>query len=348
MIPRLKYQKINIPTNNSAIEGTVLAKDKKALYVDASPLGLAIVRGYEFNAARNFIKDLNIGDKVIIKILELDNELGLIEASLKEASRDKIWNYLTDIKRNNETIVVRPTEANRGGLIIDLKGIQGFLPASQLSPKHYPEVDGGDKETILAKLKDLVNRDIEVKILDLDEETNKLIFSEKEVQHEAEKQKLVSNFQIGDVVECTITKIVPFGMFVKFNNPPIDGLIHISEIDYQLIANPADIYKEGEKIQAKIQSITNNKVSLSIKALKPDPWKDATEIYKIGKQYEGKILKTGTLGVLVEFEPGIYGFMKYNDVENKTKIDQPLEIGEKRNFTIKTIDPNTRRIALTL
>jgi predicted RNA-binding protein with RPS1 domain len=90
MIPRLKYQKINVPAVGSTIEGTVLTQEGKSLYVDASPLGLAIIRGYEFNAARNFIKDLHVGDKVNIKVLELDNELGLIEASLKEASSEKI------------------------------------------------------------------------------------------------------------------------------------------------------------------------------------------------------------------------------------------------------------------
>jgi len=348
MIPRLKYQKINVPTVGSSIEGTVLTQEGKALYVDASPLGLAIIRGYEFNAARNFIKELHIGDKVNIKVLELDNELGLIEASLKEASSEKVWSFLYNIKKNNETIIIRPKEANRGGLIVELKSIKGFLPASQLSPSHYPEVDGGDKDTILSKLRDLIDRDIEVKILDLDQGLGKLIFSEKEVQNEVEKQKLVSNFQVGDIVDGEVTKVVAFGIFIKFSEPPIDGLIHISEIDYQLIANPSDLYKEGDKIKAKIQSIANGRVSLSIKALKPDPWHDAADIYQVEKKYDGKILKTGTLGVLVEFEPGIYGFMKYSEVTDKTKVEKPLEIGETKNFTIKSIDKEARRITLTI
>ncbi len=348
VIPRLKYQKINVPSTGSIIEGTVLAKEPKVLYVDVSPLGLAIIRGYEFNMARNYIKDLQIGDKINIKVLEIDNELGLIEASLQEASSEKIWSTLQEIKKNNETIIIKPKEANRGGLIAEYKGIKGFLPASQLSPQHYPEVENGDKEVILSKLKDLINKELEVKILDLDPATNKLIFSEKEVQTETEKEQIISQYKAGDIVECQITKVVHFGLFVKFGDPPLDGLIHISEVDYQLIPNLSELFKEGDKVQAKIQSIDNGRIALSIKALKPDPWKDAADIYKVGKKYKGTVIKTGTLGALVEFEPGIYGFIKYSDVEDKKKIEKPLEVGEEKMFEIKNISPEERRMILTL
>ncbi|HRZ30003.1 MAG TPA: S1 RNA-binding domain-containing protein [Candidatus Paceibacterota bacterium] len=162
-------------------------------------------------------------------------------------------------------------EVNRGGLIADYMGIKGFLPVSQLTPEHYPLVDGGDKEEILARLRSFVNTEIPVKILDLDKESAKLIFSEREVLNEEHKQKLAAQYQIGDVVDAEITKVVDFGLFVKFGEPSIDGLIHISEVDYKLIPDLKAVYKEGDVVKAKIESITNGRIALSIKALKPDP-----------------------------------------------------------------------------
>ena len=348
VIPRLKYQKINIPSPGSSIDGTVLSKEGKTLYVDVSPLGLAIVRGIEFIAAKNYIKNLNIGDKISVMIVDLDNEDGLIEASLKEISANQIWYTLTNAKKNSDTISIKIREVNRGGLIADYMGIKGFLPVSQLNPEHYPLVDGGDKEEILARLRSFVNTEIPVKILDLDKESAKLIFSEREVLNEEHKQKLAAQYQIGDVVDAEITKVVDFGLFVKFGEPAIDGLIHISEVDYKLIPDLKAVYKETDIVKAKIESITNGRIALSIKALKPDPWKDITDIYKIGKKYDGTILKTGTLGVLVELEPGVYGFLKFSDLREEETPKEPLEIGKSYQFSIKSLDTENRRITLGL
>lgn len=348
MIPRLKFQKINVPQEGSVIDGTVLSKDKKALYIDVSPLGLAVVRGHEFLSARNYIKDLSIGDKISIKIIELDNEEGLIEASLKEICAQQVWSYFDEIKKNNESIAVKIKEANRGGLLAEVKGIKAFIPASQLSEKHYPTVTDGDKEAILAKLRDLINQEISVKVLDFDPVTQKLILSEKEIQSEAEKQKIAAKYSEGDIIKGEITKVVDFGLFIKFGDPSIDGLIHISEIDYQLIEDPAALYKEGDIVEAKIQNIVNGRISLSIKALKDDPWKDIDDIYKVGKKYQGTVLKTGSLGSLIEFEPGIYGFLKNADASEENKEETKLETQDKKEFIIKSIDKENRRITLSI
>lgn len=348
VIPRLKYQKINLPAVGANVDGTVLSKEGKTLYIDVSPLGLAIVRGVEFIAAKNYIKALKIGDKISVTILELDNEDGLIEASLKEISANQIWSTLSQVKKEGSTVNIRIKDVNRGGLIAEYMGIKGFLPVSQLTPEHYPLVDGGDKEEILARLKSFVNTEIPVKILDLDKELLKLIFSEREVLNEEHKQKLAAQYTIGDVVDAEITKIVDFGLFVKFGEPSIDGLIHISEVDYKLIPDLKVIFTEGEKVKAKIESITNGRIALSIKALKPDPWKDIAEIYQVGKKYDGKVLKTGALGVLVELEPGVYGFLKFGELKEEEKPATPLEVEKTYKFSIKSINLNDRRISLGL
>lgn len=348
VIPRLKYQKINVPNVGSTIDGTVLSKEGKILFVDVSPLGLAVVRGMEFMAAKNYIKNLNVGDKISVVVTELDNEDGLVEASLKEISNNQVWNTLSLSKKNNETVMIKIKEVNRGGLIADYMGIKGFLPVSQLTPEHYPLVDGGDKEEILAKLRSFINKEMPVKILDLDKENVKLIFSEREVLNEEHKQKLAAQYTIGDVVDAEITKVVDFGLFVKFGEPPIDGLIHISEVDYKLIPDLKEIYKEQEVVKAKIESITNGRIALSIKALKPDPWKDIANIYQVGKKYDGIVLKTGSLGALVELEPGVYGFLKFSDVKEQEENQTILEIGKTYKFAIKSLDTDNRRISLEI
>jgi small subunit ribosomal protein S1 len=348
VIPRLKYQKINVPSAGATVDGTVLSKEGKILYVDVSPLGLAVVRGIEFIAAKNYIKNLSVGDKISVVIVNLDNEDGLVEASLKEISANQVWNTLYLAKKNSDTVFIKIKEVNRGGLIAEYMGIKGFLPVSQLTPEHYPLVDGGDKEEILARLRSFVNTEIPVKILDLDKEAVKLIFSEREVLNEEHKQKLAAQYQIGDIVDAEITKVVDFGLFVKFGEPPIDGLVHISEVDYKLIPDLKAIYKETDKIKAKIESITNGRIALSIKALKPDPWKDILNIYKVGKKYDGIVLKTGTLGVLVELEPGVYGFLKFSELKEEETPKEPLEVGKTFQFSIKSLDTESRRITLGL
>jgi len=348
VIPRLKYQKINVPGIGSSIDGTVLSKEGKSLYIDVSPLGLAVVRGIEFISAKNYIKNLSVGDKISVNIIELDNEDGLIEASLREVSANQIWGTLAAAKKNSETVFIKILEVNRGGLIANYMGIKGFLPVSQLTPEHYPLVEDGDKEEILSRLKNFVNTEIPVKILDIDQDSSKLIFSEREVLNEEHKQKLAAQYQIGDVVDAEITKIVDFGLFVKFGEPPIDGLIHISEVDYKLIPDLKEVYKESDVVKAKIESITNGRIALSIKALKPDPWKDITDIYKVNKKYDGTVLKTGSLGVLVELEPGVYGFLKFSDLKEEEVPKEPLEVGKTYQFSIKSLDLENRRISLGL
>lgn len=335
------------PQKNGIIEGKVLDQKNRVLYLDLGIYGIGVVRGYEFLQARESIKDLKIGEVISAKILSLANEEGLMELSLREVNRERTWKVLAGIKESKDSVKVKVKEANHGGLLVEYAGLTGFLPVSQLSTNHYPKVENSDKEKILAELKKFVGQELEAKILDVNADENKLIFSEKLIQSDQNKD-LMASYQVGDIVEGTITKIVDFGAFIQFGKPPVDGLIHISEFDYKLVSNPGDYVKEGQKVQAKIISTDNDRLALSLKALKPDPWEKINEKYALQTKISGKIIKVLPIGLFIEIEPGVNGFCSSSEFTNWDKIKSEITLGETKEFFIKSIDTTGRKMTLSL
>jgi small subunit ribosomal protein S1 len=258
---------ISLPSIGSFVEAFILEKEKRALFIDLSPYGTGIIQGANYLDTKSYIKKLEIGAKVLVKILDWNNEEGLIEMALQNLEKEKAWKKIKEMKKDDETLTLLISEVNAGGLMGNIENIKGFLPASQLSKSHYPKVEEGNKNKILEKLKFLIGEKIQVKILDFDPSANKLIFSEKLVEKDKMKD-IISKYRIGDKIQVTITKIVDFGAFVKLEDTEADGLVHISEISNQPIDRIENILKEGETKEAKIINIDNDKISLSFKALK--------------------------------------------------------------------------------
>ena len=257
---------ISLPSMGSFIEGFILEKEQRALYIDLSPYGTGIIQGVNYLETKSYIKKLEKGTKVLVKILDWNNEEGLIEMALQNLEKEKAWEKIKEMKKEDVTLPLLISEVNAGGLMGNIENIKGFLPASQLSASHYPKVDEGNKNKILEKLKFLIGEKIQVKILDFDPAANKLIFSEKLVEKDKTKD-LISKYKIGDKIQVKITKIVDFGAFVKLEDTEVDGLVHISEISNKSIDRIDDILKEGETKKAKIINIDDNKISLSFKDL---------------------------------------------------------------------------------
>ena len=328
------------------VEGKIIGFGQSAVYVDLSPVGAGIIFGREFYRAKTELKKKQIGDKIFAKIVDHENEDGYIELSLSEAGREIGWDRLRQLKENGQIIKVKILGANKGGLIAEVEGIQGFLPVSQLAPDNYPRVEGADKTKILQKLQQLIGKELDVKIFDINQDEEKLIFSEKATDTEKLKEVL-KNFKPGDVVEGEITGVVEFGAFVKFGE--LEGLIHISELDWQLIEDPSEIVKVGEKVQAKIIEITQDgRVSLSLKALKKDPWQGIEEKYKKGDEIQGKVTKFNLFGAFIEVEPKIQGLCHISEFGNQTKMEEQLKVGKSYKFQILQIDPSEHRMTLKL
>mgnify|MGYP000113434813 CR=1 FL=1 len=241
------------PKPGDIVEGSVLALDRARLYIDLPPFGTGIIFGREYLNAREVIKRTNIGDRVAAKVISVDNKEGYIELSLKEARQAIIWAQAEEAVKDKRVLDLLVKEANKGGLILEWQGIAGFLPASQLKAEHYPRVTDGDKDKILDELRKLVGTRIPVSIIGAQPKEGKLIFSEKGID-DKEKKELIANYQMGDTVEGEVTGMVDFGVFVKLEEG-LEGLVHISEIDWGLVDDPRHFFKVGDKTKVKIIDI---------------------------------------------------------------------------------------------
>ncbi len=327
------------------VEGKVVAMDKSGVYVDLSPLGTGIIYGREYISARDIIKKINIGDLISAKIVETNNADGYIELSLKEARQAIIWSEAEEVIRDKRVLDLPVKEANKGGLIIEWQGIQGFLPASQLKTEHYPRVADGDKDKILEELKKLVGQRISVTIISAIPKEGKLIFSEKNPEQK-DKQEMIGHYNIGDTVEGEVTGIVDFGVFIKLEEG-LEGLVHISEIDWSLVEDPKSLFKVRDKVRVKIIEIKEGKVSLSIKALKENPWKDAEKKYKKDQVVSGIVIKFNKHGALASIEEGVAGLVHISEFGGEDKLREKLELGKTYTFKIALFDPKDQKMALS-
>jgi len=332
------------PTLGAMVEGTIIAIDKAAVFIDLSPFSTGLIFGREYNTVRDVFKNANIGDVIIAKVVEIENEDGYIELSLKEARQALVWSE-AGAALNNKTILELPVkEANKGGLIIEWQGIQGFLPASQLKAEHYPRVTDGNKDKILDELRKLIGQSLPVAIIGALPKEGKLIFSEKNIGQK-EKTKMVGKYAVGDELEGEVTSAVDFGVFIKIEDE-LEGLVHISEISWSLVKDPRALFKTGEKIKVKIIEIENGKISLSIKALTDNPWKTAAKKYKKGDEVEGVIIKFNKHGALASVEEGIAGLIHVSEFENEEKLREALELGKNYKFKINIFEPNAQKMIL--
>jgi len=340
--------------NEDIVEGTVVAIEKAALYVDLGIFGTGIIYGIEFMNARDVIKRINIGDAISAKVVMRENENGYVELSLKEARQALIWSDAEIAIREKRLVDIVVKDANKGGLILDWQGISGFLPASQLKEENYPRVEDGDKDKIMRELKKLIGKRLSVIMISAIPKEGKLIFSEKDGKGTTggsisgkEKAEMVSgNYVVGDEVEGTVTGVVEFGIFVRLADG-VEGLVHKSEIDWGLVEDPRNHARVGDKVKAKIIEIKDGKISLSIKALKDNPWKEASQKYKKGSVVDGVVIKFNKHGALVSIEEGVAGLVHVSEFGDEEKLRQALSLGKCYKFTITLFDADEERMTLS-
>jgi small subunit ribosomal protein S1 len=334
------------PQVDDMVEGAVISIDKGAVYVDLPPFGTGIIYGREFQNARDIIKRIAVGDTVSGKVVGTGGKEGYIEISLKEARQAIIWAEAEDAIREKRVFDLPIADANKGGLIINWQGITGFLPASQLKPEHYPRIADGDKDKILDELRKLVGERLQVTIIGVNPKEGKLIFSEKSPETK-EKGTIVSKYQVGDEITGEVTGLVDFGIFVKLEEG-LEGLVHISEIDWGLVENPKTMFKIGEKVRVKVIDIKDDKISLSIKALKENPWKEASKKYKKDDVVSGVIIKYNKHGALASIEEGVAGLVHVSEFGgSEDKLRATLEMGKVYDFKITLFDPKDQKMALS-
>jgi small subunit ribosomal protein S1 len=330
------------------VEVKLIEKTGRAAYFEVPRVGTGIVYGSELLNAKDVLKRLNPGDAASARVVDPENEKGYVELSLAEAGKQRAWQEIRDLKEKDEALKVKVLGANAGGLITELAGLPAFVPASQLSNGHYPKDTEGDRSQLIEGLKKLIGEELTVKIINLNPRTNKLILSEREVETQNVKE-LLAKYKVGDVISGIVSGVASFGAFMRFaDEPAIEGLIHISELDHRLIDSTKDVVKVGDLVQAKIVDIKEGRVSLSLKALKPDPWEKVAEKYQAGELVEGKVHRFNPFGAFIELDPSITGLIHVSEFGSIEELKRQLEEGKRYKFLIDSVKPQEKRIVLKL
>lgn len=344
----LQANPLTIPKEGDVVKCKIISIDKGEVHVDIEGLTVGVVRGRELFSESKEYADLKVGNEVEATVLELENENGEMELSFRIAGYQRVWDSMKKWLKDGITIKSKVVSANKGGIMMQVEAIAGFMPVSQLSPEHYPRVAGGDKNRILEKLRELVGKELEVKVIDVNEKEEKLIVSEKAVWEDAQKAVLES-YKVGDVVDGEVSALTSFGAFVKFGQD-LEGLVHISEIAWQRIDHPKDILKVGDQVKAQIIQLDKSKIYLSIKRLVEDPWKLAKDKYKVGDKVEGKIIKIEPFGLMVALDKDIHGLAHISELSDESiaNINDKFKLGQSAEFEIMSLEPPEHRLGLRL
>ena len=329
------------------IAGTVVVANQKMILVDLDGQFTGIITGSHMHSSTEDTTDIQPGTRIESIIIGDDAHSGLIHLSLRKASQAKLIEKLHSNFDTKEIITVIPNEANKGGLLIDLDGIKGFIPVSQLTPAHYPRVEGANPERILEHLNKLVGKPFQVRVINVDQNGKKIIFSEKAAIEE-QRAAAMQTIKIGDVVEGYVSGILTYGLFVTFNG--IEGLVHVSEIDWGHVNNPHKHARIGDKVTVQVIGIEGEKISLSIKRLKPNPWQVLADKYQVGDIIEAPVLRLSQFGIFLELDGAISGLIHLSEItaEMMKGLEEKVHVGEMMKARIITFDPIAKRIGLSL
>lgn len=325
------------------IEGIVTSVRKNEIWIDLGANGAGVVMRREVGRGQQ----VEEGQSVTVSVVDPELDEGHAILSMRRAAKDKGWDELQKVFDNQEIIEINPYDANRGGLLVEVEGVRGFLPVSQLASGNYPRVSGADKDEILQKLNALTKKTLRVRILDISRKDNKLIFSEKE----AAKDDMASRFSkmsIGDEAEGSITGVIDFGAFVNIDG--IEGLIHISEISWERVEDPKKYVKVGQTVKTKIIGIDKDRLSLSLKQMQEDPWLSEVKDFKKDSVVEGKITRITPFGAFVQLSPSVEALVHVSEMSDDDSVDPEklFQLNEKKKFKVLDIDKEGRKIALSL
>lgn len=325
------------------VEGTVISVKKHEALIDLGPNGVGVVMRREIGYGTK----VEEGQSVTLSVIEPELEEGHALLSMKRAVKDRGWEELEQIFEAKDTIEVVPYDVNRGGLLIEMEGIRGFMPVSQLSADNYPRVAGADKDEIMQKLTALVKKPIKARILDVSRKDNKLIFSEKEAIKD-DMQERFEKLGTGDVVEGVVTGVIDFGAFVNVDG--IEGLIHISEISWERVEDPRKYVKNGEYVKAKIIAIDKDRLSLSLKQMSEDPWLTEVKEFKKGAMVEGRVTRITPFGAFVQLSSSVEALVHVSEMDDDESTDpeKVFKVNETKQFRVIEVDTESRKIALSL
>lgn len=330
------------------IEGIVTEKTKKAVWVDIGTKTEGLILDKVIKVAKDFVEQLKVGDKVTVVIYQPESDNGHPLLSFKNTLNDYLWVEFDEKLKNGDPIKVRGKEVNRGGLVVETKGIAGFIPTSCFSA------------AFVGNPASLINRDFEAKIIEVDKEKNRLILSEKAVSEQGlikEQEEILKKIKVGDTFEGEVTGVMPFGLFVKVKldqkdkktkekEIPIEGLVHISEISWEKVDDPSKFYKQKDKVKVRVLMVDkkSGKLNLSVKQLQEDPWLEIEKKYPLEARVKGEITRLAPFGAFVNLGKGVEGLIHIS----KIPAEKSLKAGDKVNCFVESIDKAGRKMSLGL
>lgn len=338
---------LQMPKPGDIVEGEVLFRGKNKIVLDINGMASGIISGQELRDSFSTFQDLVVGSRVTAMVLEEENEDGMFVMSLRRVSQQKAWDRIHTLISDDGTMTFTPQEANKGGLLANIDGIRTFLPVSQLAPMNYPRVSNADSIEIIARLAKFIGHPFTVKVITVDEEAGKIVVSEREALTE-QRAKALEKLRAGDVKEGIVSGIVNFGLFVTFEG--LEGLVHISEIAWGHVKNPAEFAKVGDRVTVKVIGVEGEKLSLSIKQLQQDPWEAIAEKYPVGRQAKGTVMRLTEYGAFVRLESEINGLVHLSELAHHRVTDpaEVLKVGQKVDVQVINIEPDERRIGLSI
>lgn len=336
---------IVVPKRGSTVIGTVTSKQKKHLLVDIGAKTEGVVNEKEFDMAAEYIELLQPGDKIEAIVLSTENDRGQVILSLKQAALDAKWEYFTKAMEANEVLEAKGIEVNKGGLIVLVNGVRGFVPSSQFG------------KTFMGNINKLKGQAVKVRAIEVDREKNRLIFSERHVSEEkelAQRAQALESVKPGEVYEGVVSGVMHFGLFITVEVPiegtesigSVEGLVHISEISWEKVHNPKDYHKVGDRVSVRVLGVDEQtgKLNLSLKQLTDDPWTTIAERYPTGTTFTGTVTRLEQFGAFVHVEAGVDGLI------HSSKLDPAVDLkkGDEVNVTVESVDPEQRRMSLSM
>lgn len=344
LLASMNYQVV-VPKKGATVKGTITGKQRKSLLVDIGAKTEGVVTDKEYELAADYIEQLQVGDPIEAFVISTESDRGQVLLSLKQAAMDAKWQYFIDAMQKDEVLEAKGVEVNKGGLIVVVNGVRGFVPSSQFGKQ------------FMGHINQLKGTAVKVKAIEVDKEKNRLIFSERhvsEAKEMAQREKALESVKVGETYEGVVSGVMHFGLFVTVEVPiegsdavgHVEGLIHISEISWEKVNNPKDYHQVGDKINVKVLGIDeqSGKLNLSLKQLTADPWKGITARYPVGTTFTGIVSRVEAFGVFVHVETGVDGLIH----TSKLNTDKPLQKGEEVTVTVESVDEDQRRMSLSM
>ncbi len=333
-----------VPKKGEKVTGTITAKGRKMLTIDIGAKTEGIVADKEFEAAREYIDELEVGEKIEAVVASAESSTGQVLLSLKRAASDARWDFFEDAYENETVLEAKGVDVNKGGLIVVVNGTRGFVPSSQFG------------KDLVGNYHQLRGISLKVMAIEVDREKNRLIFSERHVSEAdeiAHKEQALESVDIGGIYEGVVSGVMHFGLFITVEIPVdgqtvghVEGLVHISEISWEKVSHPKDYQQVGDRVKVKVLGVDDKtgKLNLSIKQLSDDPWLGIDEKYQPGMTISGKVSRVESFGVFVNVEAGIDGLIHSSKLEPGTELKR----GDEITVHVESVDPGQRRMSLSL